>query len=299
MSIWQNKCTLDYHIQQQIKLDALEELWQEYKKQEIRISKQKQKYEQKKKYNNKKKRKKSSSSSSSSRSSSSSSSTSSSFQAITSSSESDSLLSLPSNSKSKNKQMKSQTKILDFIFDINPPKRDYLIEYELNGQKKMTSMKNLNEKIQKLKSQSQSIQNYDDKNDDDNLKQDLKDELELGANRYYQQNPFEYCYRCKQTGHQERQCTEQLNIQCNYCLSQKHVGDICSNVSCFRCNQMGHRKYDCKFQQRLQQCINCGKNTHKEQDCGVLTYNIQIFLDQIECLVCRNYGHINCLNIIS
>ncbi|CAD8156090.1 unnamed protein product [Paramecium pentaurelia] len=295
MSIWQEKCILDYHIQQQIKLDALEELYQKYKQNERRISKQNQKYEKRKKYKNKKKKKKSSSSSSSS------SSTSSNFQKITSSSESDSLPSLPSNFKQNKKHEKYQTKILDFTFDINPPKGNYLIEYELNGQKKMTCMQNLNEKIQKLNIQSQQIQNDDDKNemnDDNNLKQDLKDELELGVNRYYQYNPFEYCYRCKQTGHQERQCTEQQNIQCNYCLSQKHVGDVCSNVSCFRCNQIGHRKYDCKFQLKFQKCINCGKNSHNEQDCGILVQLINNQKEQIQCLVCRNYGHINCQNII-
>ncbi|CAD8077483.1 unnamed protein product [Paramecium sonneborni] len=291
MSIWQDKNTLDHHKQQQIKLEALEELYLEYQKYEKKISKQNLKYDNRKRNQFKKKKKRSSSSSSS---------TSSSQSSISSSNSSDSLPSLPSNSKSQKKHQKNQSKILDFMIDINPPKRDYLIEYELNGCKKMTCMKNLNEKISKLNIQSTQKQNDEEKYDqkDDDLKQDLKDLLELGLNRYFQFNPFEYCYRCKQTGHQERQCVELQNIQCNYCLSQKHAGDSCSNVSCFRCNQIGHRKNDCKISNKLQQCLNCGKNSHKESECGIITQLLNKLKDEIQCFVCRANGHINCNNII-
>ncbi|CAD8079618.1 unnamed protein product [Paramecium sonneborni] len=209
-----------------------------------------------------------------------------------------SLGSIISHSKEKQNHEKNRIKILNFVLDSHPSKKDVLIKYQINGKQKTTSNKLLSQKLSKIVNQEQDYQQNNNKEESVNkiqsIQQDLKNELEIGLNRYYQRNCFDVCFRCKQVGHFQNQCTEKQVFRCNYCLSQKHQGDSCSNVSCFRCNRYGHRKYDCKIQLRLNFCPFCGNTSHKAEDCGMIVPVQTQGNNQIICLVCRQYGHANC-----
>ncbi|CAD8154474.1 unnamed protein product [Paramecium octaurelia] len=216
-----------------------------------------------------------------------------------SSSVSKSLQSITSPSKEKQQHDKNKTKMLDFVLDSHPSKKDIQIRYQVDGKQRTTSNKFLNQKLSKIINQKQET--VEEKKEDSvkganltDFQQNLKKELEIGLNRYYQKNCFNFCFRCKQVGHVENQCTEKQRVQCIYCLSQKHYGESCTNFSCFRCNRSGHRKYDCKVQLRLTFCPYCGKTSHKAEDCGIIVPVQTKGNNQIICLACKQYGHANC-----
>ncbi|CAD8158138.1 unnamed protein product [Paramecium pentaurelia] len=214
-----------------------------------------------------------------------------------SSSNSKSLQSITCPSKEKQQHDKNKTKMLDFVLDSHPSKKDIQIRYQVDGKQRTISNKLINYKLSKIinqKQENQEEKKEDTIKDQTDFQQNLKQELEIGVNRYYQKNCFNLCFRCKQVGHLENQCTEKQRIQCIYCLSQKHHGDCCNNISCFRCNRNGHRKYDCKIKLKLTFCPYCGKTSHKAEDCGIIVPVQTKGNNQIICLVCKQYGHANC-----
>ncbi|CAD8077693.1 unnamed protein product [Paramecium sonneborni] len=111
------------------------------------------------------------------------------------------------------------------------------------------------------------------------------------------------CRRCKQPGHYEKWCVEDVaepKLTCRFCLGD-HYFLKCPNSLCFKCNQFGHMAKDCDVEGY--KCHRCNKKGHKSKDCNVIIIDDEnIFekdkqrLKDLLCLNCQEKGHLNCFS---
>jgi len=118
-------------------------------------------------------------------------------------------------------------------------------------------------------------------------------------NRYFNQNPQFFCYRCKKAGHFQKTCPEEdeTKAKCLICLDENHHISRCDAFICYKCLKTGHMARDCKSAQGLN-CYRCKKRGHKAKDCRVLIENEGEELEKgVKCLICGKKGHINCKKV--
>ncbi|XP_038718735.1 protein AIR1-like isoform X2 [Tripterygium wilfordii] len=111
------------------------------------------------------------------------------------------------------------------------------------------------------------------------------------------------CYNCGEEGHMMVNCmSAKRKKPCFVCGSLDHGAKQCSKAQdCFICKQSGHRAKDCpekhKFgAQSSKICLKCGTSGHDMFLCEGEYSNDD--LKGIQCYVCKNFGHLCCLNYV-
>jgi len=78
---------------------------------------------------------------------------------------------------------------------------------------------------------------------------------------------------------------------CYLCGDASHQMWECPRELCFICFQPGHEGRNCPTQRRSVVCGTCGRLGHERRDCK---YAMRPSLAQCRCMVCGDYGHIDC-----
>lgn len=209
-----------------------------------------------------------------------------------------------------------KTPIFTYLIDENPanklqkPQNDYIHSksYELldNPHIRYTQPQNLKEKLEILFKKTNII----NKNSPviDLLKENLNKEedppliileeevFQSAENRYFHQNPAFFCFRCRQPGHYQRTCPEELltpKLKCLICLDESHRFAQCDSFICYKCLKTGHLARDC-IQPNGLACFRCRKRGHKARDCKVIIGEEGGDVEGVICLNCNEEGHVNC-----
>ncbi|KAJ6425715.1 hypothetical protein OIU84_026318 [Salix udensis] len=115
-------------------------------------------------------------------------------------------------------------------------------------------------------------------------------------------NGWEKCSNCGQDGHMVCQRTMRKwkrQKLCFLCGSLNHVGKRCrKNRYCSVCKGRGHRAKHCpvRDQERSSHgiCLQCGTSGHDMFSCT--TDYLPNDLKEIQCYVCRSFGHLCCVD---
>eukprot|EP00268_Persea_americana_P010105 TRINITY_DN1407_c0_g2_i2.p1 TRINITY_DN1407_c0_g2~~TRINITY_DN1407_c0_g2_i2.p1 ORF type:complete len:583 (-),score=135.46 TRINITY_DN1407_c0_g2_i2:529-2277(-) len=111
------------------------------------------------------------------------------------------------------------------------------------------------------------------------------------------------CYNCGKEGHTIANCTEEKRKKpCFVCGKFGHGAKNCTQgQDCYLCKRRGHIAKNCpeKHQQSSQSfkiCLRCGDLGHDMSSCGN-DYSLED-LKEIQCYICKCFGHLCCANII-
>ncbi|KAL9275720.1 DNA-binding protein HEXBP-like protein [Drosera capensis] len=125
----------------------------------------------------------------------------------------------------------------------------------------------------------------------------------LRGPRYFDppENSWGACFKCGEDGHTSANCTSvRRRKPCFICGSTEHTVRQCTKAQdCFICNNSSHRAKDCpqKFKKclkSLEVCLKCGASGHLMLSCNN-DYSPDD-LKEIQCYVCKGYGHLCCAN---
>lgn len=101
---------------------------------------------------------------------------------------------------------------------------------------------------------------------------DLSKDIEYDQ-RYFKDNPYVLCYRCKKYGHISKLCPDEFMDNqrvCYYCLSSDHVYAECRNFVCYKCRKIGHSAKDCTAPEVRLICTSCNKKGHSDATCNMI-----------------------------
>ncbi|KVI08237.1 Zinc finger, CCHC-type, partial [Cynara cardunculus var. scolymus] len=109
------------------------------------------------------------------------------------------------------------------------------------------------------------------------------------------------CYNCGEGGHTAVNCTSAKHKKpCFVCGSLEHNVKQCNKgKDCFICKKSGHRAKDCleKYvvgSHTSKICLKCGDSGHEMFSCkGIYSPDD---LKEIQCYVCKSFGHLCCVN---
>ena len=131
-------------------------------------------------------------------------------------------------------------------------------------------------------------------------KDDLAKESKGKGFRYYYNKSQIQCAYCKRIGHNKYNCVEATS--CFYCLGRHRRKDCPVFLTCFRCGNEGHTKVECQTEKKAI-CMKCKRINHTAENCPFLTTTAKIerkqniAIEKINCLVCNEKGHTNCLEL--
>ncbi|XP_031477388.1 uncharacterized protein LOC116248627 isoform X2 [Nymphaea colorata] len=109
------------------------------------------------------------------------------------------------------------------------------------------------------------------------------------------------CYNCGEVGHAASKClVKKPKKPCYICGKFGHAAKSCSEVhACFICKRTGHRAKNCSGKQNIETlrfCLHCGSLGHDMSTC-TNDYD-QDDLKEIQCYICRQYGHLCCADFV-
>ncbi|KAF3785511.1 Cellular nucleic acid-binding protein-like protein [Nymphaea thermarum] len=109
------------------------------------------------------------------------------------------------------------------------------------------------------------------------------------------------CYNCGEVGHAASKClVKKPKKPCYICGKFGHAAKSCSEVhTCFICKRTGHRAKNCLGKQNIETlsfCLHCGSLGHDMSTC-TNDYD-QEDLKEIQCYICRQYGHLCCADFV-
>lgn len=125
----------------------------------------------------------------------------------------------------------------------------------------------------------------------------------LRGPRYFDppDNNWGNCYNCGEGGHISANCTSARRKKpCFVCGSFDHNVKQCNKgKDCFICKKGGHRAKDCPEKsiggyQNAKICLKCGDSGHEMFSCKS-AYSPDD-LKEIQCYVCKCFGHLCCVN---
>ncbi|CAI8597771.1 unnamed protein product [Vicia faba] len=112
------------------------------------------------------------------------------------------------------------------------------------------------------------------------------------------------CYNCGEEGHAAVNCTAAKRMKpCYVCGGLGHAAKQCTKTNCYICKKGGHRAKDCpekhtmvRVPKSLTVCLKCGNSGHDMFSCRN-DYS-QDDLKEIQCYLCKTFGHLGCVNTI-
>ncbi|XP_058105763.1 uncharacterized protein LOC131249171 [Magnolia sinica] len=114
---------------------------------------------------------------------------------------------------------------------------------------------------------------------------------------------LETCYNCGEEGHIVANCTEEKRKKpCFVCGKFGHGARQCTQgQDCYICKRRGHLAKNCPEKhkgstQNSKICLRCGDIGHDMLSCK----NDYVLddLEEIQCYICKKFGHLCCANII-
>ncbi|KAH7426903.1 hypothetical protein KP509_10G021500 [Ceratopteris richardii] len=127
---------------------------------------------------------------------------------------------------------------------------------------------------------------------------------QLSRGPRYFDPPEEFCTNCGNTGHCSNECTNIVRKKaCYVCGNLDHEVKDCPQSSCLICQEKGHFSRSCpnkgnensRIWERRNFCLRCGNMGHDMSICDS-EYDPED-LKGIQCYVCKDYGHLCCVDV--